>query len=151
METRNHSIRVDDGVWDWLQELPAKTGTRSLNDALQSLMQSSGSNDSELLELVKALPDESDISLVVEETLRRVSAELRQERQAQTPASAHGSGFDPASVSGIQRGMPPRRETGTERVIRERQERQGRATAMDSTAQLVGRDDITVEDEFVGN
>jgi hypothetical protein len=84
-----------------------------------------------------ALPEE------VGEVLRVVVAELKSQR---APSAAQAGNTNPASIPGVHRGLPPR-ESGAERVARERRERQERARNLDST------DDESFDrsDEYVSN
>jgi Zn finger protein HypA/HybF involved in hydrogenase expression len=80
-EVKNRSVRLDEENYTWLQGLPG----RSLNEAVERLRTESkgavGKTDTtvaEILELVRSLPDASDI----EDVMRNVMQEFRSARSA---------------------------------------------------------------------
>ena len=102
-EIKNRSVRLDQENYDWLVGLPG----RSLNEAIERLRTQNGAEIphdtaiSEILELVRSLPDATDI----EGVLRNVIQEFRAARTSSVPPSASSS--DPATIPGVSRGMPP--------------------------------------------
>lgn len=68
--------------------------------------------------------------------------------RAAAAAKAARERADPATIPGVQRGLPPR-ESSAERAARERREREERARNLDKTGG--NRDDIDRSDEYVSN
>lgn len=148
------SRTVAPGTIDGIKELAEKwdCSEGEAIDRAISKARFSGSADSpallEVLEHVRTmagtLPTAEGVEQVIDSTMRRIIDERKAERQ---PA---GNGFDPRTVPGVQVGAQntqPRRESGSERVERERRERQNRTAALDPSS--AGREDIDRSDEFV--
>lgn len=85
-DVRNRSVRLDQENYDWLVGLPG----RSLNEAVERLRMQNGAGNpqetavSEILELVRGLPDATDI----EGVMRNVIQEFRAARATSVPATA---------------------------------------------------------------
>lgn len=84
-EIKNRSVRLDQENYDWLVGLPG----RSLNEAIERLRTQNGGESpqetavSEILELVRGLPDATDIEGVI----RNVIQEFRAARTASVPVT----------------------------------------------------------------
>lgn len=142
MEIKGHTVRVDDEVWAWLNDLPGKT----LNDSLQLVM-----FEMAKWGLAKMNPKREEAPATAPAVdLSGVNRRLdwMTDKLDELLEIAQTVPQQPASVPGVQMGagsLRPRRETGTERAERERLERQQRAESLDS----VSDPSIDRSDEFV--
>ena len=147
METKGHTIRVDDEVWAWVNGLPG-----SINEALRELMSARGSSGDSLtlLEILEhtrtmaaELPDAEQMQTIVEDALQR-----KIEERAVRPAEA---GYNPASVPGVQVGAhnlpPPRRLSFAEQREIDRKKHLETVASDDTIAQAAGRTDIDYDAE----
>lgn len=149
METKPRSLRLSDEVADAINALPGMTA----DDKLRGLLLAGPVGDSpallEILEHVRTmagtLPTADDLEQIIDSTMRKIIDERAAARQPAT-------NFDPRTIPGVQVGaqnLQPRRESATERMTRERREKEERTAALDGSG--AGREDIDRADEFVSS
>lgn len=136
MDIPVRKVRLDDEVWEHLATLPGKTP----NDKLRALFFNEDRRLDEVLELVQS------IAATIEEALHKPAPEQwTHPNGAPNVAELQQRINDMQGRASDVHSPPPCRESGNERMQRERQEKQERTAALDSV------DDPSIDrsDEFV--